>query len=425
VKRKILRLTILLLTLFTGWFLGYLKLPFAENIGSFWMGFISCLGIIMLAVLVRLGREKGLSITEIFLRKQSVSNQSINIARVNSWRWIGILFVVIAAGAFGLVIQQQLASFRAETEEQNRKLQDVLEIAESVRRGNQAYFTSNLLNKIDDEVKTNPLSKLSDNTISRITALSLSFKPYRIFQGDSLSTKELSPERGQLLNALLRMGIDSTSFARIKSTTSFAKADLHGADLEGMNLSGVDLREANLQDAVLNGANLSGADLRGSNLHRAHINHANLSAAQMRNVYMGWAECNETNLKNVNLNGANLENAQFRKADLSDALIQWTFMNNTLFVDANFSGTDLVRSEMNRSNLTNANLVNTNFYRVVINEAILSGASLAHAEVQNIWFEDLAKYNVAGAEHISKNYVVVQDTSGEHALPVFYLELVE
>ncbi|MFT4975176.1 MAG: hypothetical protein ACI8S6_001063 [Myxococcota bacterium] len=61
-------------------------------------------------------------------------------------------------------------------------------------------------------------------------------------------------------------------------------AQLSGAQLERLDLSGTDLRGADLSDARLRWCDLSGADLRGANLRGADLSYANLTDADLRDA---------------------------------------------------------------------------------------------------------------------------------------------
>lgn len=83
---------------------------------------------------------------------------------------------------------------------------------------------------------------------------------------------------------------------------NFRYADLTGAKLEGTNLMGTDLRSANLKNsnlmnAKLNGANLKGAQLEGLNLRSADLSMAILSGVNLKDV----------DLRCANLKGANID----------------------------------------------------------------------------------------------------------------------
>jgi len=66
-------------------------------------------------------------------------------------------------------------------------------------------------------------------------------------------------------------------------------------NLNGANLSGLDLYEVNFESADMLGTNLSGADLRGANFSYADMRGADLRGADLRGAILGTA----------NLEGAN------------------------------------------------------------------------------------------------------------------------
>ena len=67
--------------------------------------------------------------------------------------------------------------------------------------------------------------------------------------------------------ALALMGIDSVSFAKIKQTATFAKADLRGVKLYSVDLNHI---------------NLEAADLSFSELTRVNLKHANLKKVWLK-----------------------------------------------------------------------------------------------------------------------------------------------
>lgn len=83
---------------------------------------------------------------------------------------------------------------------------------------------------------------------------------------------------------------DSTNGWIIGPTVDLSSTTLYWVDLDGLNLSGADLRFAGLGDQDLAGTILSGADLRGA--------------------YLGWAEFVNTDLSGADLRGANLTSAE-------------------------------------------------------------------------------------------------------------------
>ncbi len=172
---------------------------------------------------------------------------------------------------------------------QNQKIDLQNNLLEADRRSSLVFLMSNVLDKVDDEIKEQRGSlkkepgyhpdsvkyKLSQPLISRIIGLSRAFKPYRIMEGNSLSSELVSPERGQFFIALMENNLDSITQNTIVKDGDFSYsvigeinlsgAKLSEANLVGANLSRAFLYEASLSEAYLSGANLNGANLSGAN----------------------------------------------------------------------------------------------------------------------------------------------------------------
>lgn len=145
------------------------------------------------------------------------------------------------------------------------------------------------------------------------------------------------------------------------------KANLCGANLSGMDLSGVNLAGADLSEADLSGANLSWADLSEAYLFKSNLSHANLEGiyiegsnlleSNLQGAYLSWAH-----LGGANLSRANLTNANLAKANLSGVNLSWTNVSN---------------SDLTNANLSSAKLINTN----------LDHAKISHIDVRHVIYE--------------------------------------
>jgi len=117
--------------------------------------------------------------------------------------------------------------------------------------------------------------------------------------------------------------------------------------LDGLDFSGVDLRQAWLSGASLIGtkfcaAHLSGAGLRKANLERADLSNANLTmadfdSANLRFASLSWANCKGSSLFGCDLRDADLSNADLRSMTLAEA---------------DLSGANLIGVNMNSSTLS-------------------------------------------------------------------------
>lgn len=110
---------------------------------------------------------------------------------------------------------------------------------------------------------------------------------------------------------LLRVSLLLTLSVFLISCSSGSKTSnlIPGANLVGAELQGQDLTEIDISGANLTGANLSSANLTNSNLRGANLTQANLTGANFTNA----------DLSGANLTGAVVQNADFSNASLMGA----------------------------------------------------------------------------------------------------------
>lgn len=414
---------IILLAGVIGWFLGFLRLPYVEKNLSFLMGFIACVAVVLLLPALWFTWKKHADVLRL-IGRDTVQQHSKSVTRTYAIIWILVAAFIVAGGLLSsFLIHRQSTFFKAQLQQQNTKIQEQSELIESVRKGNLIFLMSNILDNVEEELKNN--STLSDAVIARIAALSFSFKPYKYLEGDSLSAKEWSPERGQLLMALILMKMDSGSFSRIKQSTPFAGADLRGANLKNADLSGANLNAVNLKETDLSDADLSRAGLKDANLWAANLNNANLSGADLKRSDLRYAELNGADLTFTNMDGAQLSGAQLMKADAREASIQYANLDGALLNEANLRGVHLLGTAMSKVNLTSADLTSTDLRMINLNEGSLLGTKLNKASVDSNWMNKISEWRLDGVKEIQKNYSVVRDSMDQWKNPVYRLRKIE
>ena len=112
------------------------------------------------------------------------------------------------------------------------------------------------------------------------------------------------------------------------------RLNLDGADLQGMDLSGVifckaSLNGTNFREAELKRANFSGAHIKNANFADANVcetvfENAEIAGADFTGAKLNWADfknanCESTNFAGTNLSHARFENANCRHAYFKDA----------------------------------------------------------------------------------------------------------
>jgi uncharacterized protein YjbI with pentapeptide repeats len=309
--------------------------------------------------------------------------------------------------------------------DQTNLLQDRLTGQETeialLRKNNWAPLLQNVLDKIDNELHDNPKRILSEETIERIAAMGYFFKPYLHLEGDTTAPELLSPERGQLLLLLASLNLDSVSYVKIKSRTSFEGADLREADLSHTDLRGADLVKADLANVNLNGARLDAANLSFANLWGCHASYASMERINLRRANLAWSNLNAVKFGGADLHEADLTSAQLREADLHDANLQWADFDAAFLQDADLTCTDMFRASMTRTQLSGANCSDANLTYVNLVDAIVQGTSFSGSILDNIvvgdpeWITRLKEWHVRGGEEIQAQYKMADElTTGEH-----------
>lgn len=399
-----------------GWALGFLRLPYIEKNFSFLLGFTTALVFVSLILMVLFVWNK--PFLDGLIGKKSETEGDSQSPRAYIFIRIMLMGALVLGG---VMVYRWNESFKLKIQNQDKKIQEMAVSVVAVQKNNLEPLLRNVLDDVGKELNLSLNRTLSDTTIARIAALSAAFKPYKYIKDDSLSKQVCSPERGQLLQSLVLMNIDTGAFARIKRNVSFDWADLRGADLKGLDLSGINLKKANLENADLSDANLKSANLGEVNLWGANLNRANLSQTDLKRADLRWAQLNEAALISANLNGANLINAQLRKANLNDATLQWTQLGGTLFNEASLISVDFVGSNFTKVNLSKADLRDSDLRKVNLSEAVLDGARLNKAIVDESWLEKLNEWRPTGANELRKNYKIVNDTFNKFNIPLYRL----
>lgn len=192
------------------------KLWFLKKIGLFFIG--PNLKTSILNILNEYNTNKKIS-------KDSFADLTANII----WRLTRISFfglIIAALPTFLLWRQNKLIS------NQNIYIKNQTYLIEAQRRGTLQFEISEILNRIDNEVSdtTNKTRSLSAQLKSRIIAATVSMKPYRSFENESLS-KPYSYEKGQLFASLLNSNINPKDLGDILKQGNFSHLILKNVTL--------------------------------------------------------------------------------------------------------------------------------------------------------------------------------------------------
>lgn len=209
------------------------------------------------------------------------------------------------------------------------------------------------------------------------------------------------------------------------SGVRLVEAEFNGADLRGTNFSGADLRNAQMEGVDLSGANVIGADLRGADLIRANLldlemdestkidNNwrliwqvvngrpltGTLSGADLSLVRLTGIDLSGMNLTGITLRYADLENVNLAGSNLTNADLYYADLVNIDLKETNLNGADLSKANMNDVNLGGADLTQANLDNANLSGADLSQATLfdVYALLANFTNANLLQVNLADA----------------------------
>ncbi len=147
------------------------------------------------------------------------------------------------------------------------------------------------------------------------------------------------------------------------------------------NLEGLDISNINLRDADLSGANLrkikggqvrfgqSGANLLGANFNNADLTGANLRDATLRHTKFIKATLDNVKLSNTDLYNVNFNNASMQRVDLYGAIIKNSNLTYAKLIEARLRGTVLINCNLTKCVLSNCVVYGCSAWDVNLNEA--------------------------------------------------------
>ena len=153
----------------------------------------------------------------------------------------------------------------------------------------------------------------------------------------------------------------------------FQSINLQGADLSRLDLSWINFKYANLSGANLNGSNISYSCFERADLSKANLENAKCFGVRMTCVNLESAVLTNADFEDPNgtnrhaiLEGANLKSVcatacNMTGINLRVATLKNANLNNSILRNANLAGCDLENCNLNGCDLTEANLRGANF----------------------------------------------------------------
>lgn len=188
---------------------------------------------------------------------------------------------------------------------------------------------------------------------------------------------------------------DFTGF-EVRTDKTYEDGELEDVDLSGIILKGGSLYYVS---GFLQGINLSGADLRKLDLMYANFRHANLKGANLSRTCLWRANFYYANLTGANLSRTDLQETEFFKAEmrgvnLSQAEILDTSFGGANLIDANFTKLRKCQGfRLRETNLNGADFSDTDLSRANVTIDELKGSYFKNTIMPNGTIGNTEKWN--------------------------------
>lgn len=192
------------------------------------------------------------------------------------------------------------------------------------------------------------------------------------------------------------------------SKANLISADLEGANLNNANLSDANFTAVNLKNARLAGANLSGAGLTDAKLQGARYDETTVwpNGFDYRNVWAIGPSANleKLNLSGINLSYTHLSNTNLSHSDLSGSVLNSADLSGANLSYANLSGADLSWTKLDNSILSGTILMGAALYETDLSGTYMYNVVLQWARYgENTKWPEGFKFETSGALGPSAN----------------------
>lgn len=185
--------------------------------------------------------------------------------------------------------------------------------------------------------------------------------------------------------------------------------DLRNADLQRLDLSGVNLTKAMLTGCNLRGAELSHAILRGAKFDGAELSSTKFTAADLRE-----ANLSDVRLTRAEMQSARLESALLINADMWGVKLTQAKMHKAQFARASVWEADLQGAQMTHMNLWRASFVKSNLQEVDLSGSDMRLASFSEVDLTGATITDCYVYGTSAwnleLDHTTQRNLVITDS---------------
>jgi len=169
--------------------------------------------------------------------------------------------------------------------------------------------------------------------------------------------------------------------------------DMEGADLSEMDLSGIIFEDTKLFRAKFDGSDLKLAMFFRANLYYATFNNIGTKVTELQGVHLRRAQLYQTEFRNANLISSHWEDINLDSVDLRNAHLFRSDFTNCYFHGTKFEGTYIRGADIWHSDLADANW--GNYLIGEENDKDFYSAETIYRRLKQ-WYTDAGIYDIAG-----------------------------
>jgi uncharacterized protein YjbI with pentapeptide repeats len=197
----------------------------------------------------------------------------------------------------------------------------------------------------------------------------------------ALALQNINLNGANLTRTIFSPGVDLTNAELDNAAihdTDFSAVQLRSVSLAGVDLSKAKLTTATIQNANLRGINLSGHDLTGTTFMSVVLDKADLSKTKLEHAVFQQVQLNEADLSNIERSKARFSYAEAKNCRITDSNFFECGFTGCDFRWSDFTGTSFVQCEFEHTNFEYSDWRNADFYHATIKDGHLTGVKNAH-----------------------------------------------
>lgn len=257
------------------------------------------------------------------------------IVRITRLSIIGLMLTLLPLAI--LIIQSFI--FNKQTnliEQQNTKIESDLNLTEASRRNSFINSIAMIYDVLDDKRNYEEDGNLNQRTVKKISSILDSYKPYKYYENGKLTNEAKSPEKGQIVQILLKEDLPYLTLFSIYNNARLNKTELKDARIKDSYLAQAMLLDSDLSESYFVNMSFERTQLLNSTIVNAkfddcsliHTNfwNSNLESTWMTNSNLLGSILVDCNLSNVDFSNSILIYAKLDSSDMTGAILENTIV---------------------------------------------------------------------------------------------------